>query len=58
MIHRTNQSERVIKVNMKESHVDDDVVTFMFLSQSDLQVSITDQTHVLLQHLSINQHIC
>lgn len=34
------------------THIDDDVVTFMFLSQTDPQVRVIDQAHVLLQHLS------
>lgn len=43
---------------MNESHVDDDVVTFMFLSQTDPELCVIHQRHVVLQHLSVRQHTC
>lgn len=40
------------------SHVDDDVVTLVPLSQSDPELRIINQRHVVLQHLWIKGHTC
>lgn len=34
-----------------ESYIDDDVVTFMLLGQTDSQLCIVHQSHIVLQHL-------
>lgn len=48
---RAGQLVTSVGGNLNETHVDDDVVTFVLLSQTDPQVCIVHESHVLLQHL-------